>query len=97
MGNHKGAVEMSQLGWYREHGKMRIDAVGLCLNYIFDYSIHIMFSTLGSVLTLSMYTNNCTMVEFTSSMSSFLLDYDTNNIHSIIVGDEAFPHGLEAK
>ena len=67
--------------------------VGLCLNYIFDDSMHIMFSTLGSVLTLSMYKDISTMVECTPSMSSFLLDYDTNNIHSIIVGDEAFPHG----
>ena len=97
MGNHKYAVEMIQLDWYKDHWKMGIDAVGLCLNYAFYDRINIMFSTLGSVLTLSMYKNNCTIVEFTPSMASFLLDYDTKNIHSIIIGDEAFPHGLEAK
>ena len=30
-------------------------------------------------------------------MASFLLDDDTNNIHSIPVGYEACPHGLESK
>ena len=97
MCNHKGAVEMIQLDWYKEHGQVGIDVVGLCLNYVFDASIQTIFSTLGSGLTLSMDTKNCTMVECTPSMASFLLDDDTNNIHSIIVGGEACPHGLEAK
>ena len=97
MGNHKYAVEMIQLDWYKDHWKMGIDAVGLCLNYAFYDRINIMFSTLGSVLTLSMYKNNCTIVEFTPSMASFLLDDDTNNIHSIIVGDKSLSSWVGSK
>ena len=97
MCNHKGAVEMIPLDWYKEHGQVGIDVVGLFFNYVFDGSIQTMFSTLGSGLTLSMDTKNCTMAECTPSMTSLLLDDDTNNIHSIIVGGEACPHGLEAK
>ena len=86
---------MINLDWYKEHGQVGIDMVGFFSKYTFDFSSEIIFSTLGSGITISMDIKNFTIVECTPSIASLLIYDDTKKIHSIIVGGKACPHRLE--
>ena len=59
---------MIQLDWYKEHGQVGIGVVRLCFNCGSDGSSQIIFSTLGSGITISMDIKNCKIVECTPSM-----------------------------
>eukprot|EP00957_Ditylum_brightwellii_P042738 3236177-Ditylum_brightwellii.AAC.1 len=95
--NHCGPVNMLEIDWYSDCGKAGVDVMGLCANYIFDMNVHILFSSFGSRLALSLDMKKCTMLECTPALAPLLLNDPTNNVHALAVGGEACPQGLELK